>query len=670
MGGYNEFVKPALETLCQAIGEINQKGYPCRLLRTGPFPLDFLEHFSSDLKSVILDLGVLPKKDLPDLLALADVFVQPGHNTPFEDLRLPGKIPEFLAMGRPLLIPDANISDLFTDGMNVIILRHGSAEEIATKCIDVFKDPKRANKIGREGRKFGKKYFDVKSQAHRLEKVYKTACNNFNPTHTREIWGRSDQNPSMTMLLARKLQLLGESGRTEFPFDVGEILKKYAQHLESLVHRFEGMEAIIAREKGNQSSQSQQFKKILNDRDDQLSFLKQQVISRGGQVAFLNQALAERDTQFDQLNHQAIVRDSLLNQAQHQVQELGAKVAQLHRQVGDRDLKVSHLHKQFIDLTQQVSKLNQMLTDRNNEIEQLHHHIADRDSKLLVLDQLLVGYEESKSWKITTPLRMAGDRWRGIRNIASIFPAIIRSHGGIFNVLKKTVCLYRNEGIQALRNGMRNKLYGPGTLSPGPAIQMEEETFERNDYAEWIKRFESPATESRDTILQSIETMSRPPLISIIMPTYNSEPKWLIEAIESVRNQIYPNWELCIADDASKDTTIRSILEGYTSEDSRIKTVFREKNGHISTASNDALTLATGEWIALLDHDDVLPPHALYCVADAIQGDPQVQLITPTKIRLTTKVNGFNLTLSLIGMLICFILTILLHIWVYTEQTS
>ncbi|MEA3444455.1 MAG: glycosyltransferase family 2 protein, partial [Bacteroidota bacterium] len=113
----------------------------------------------------------------------------------------------------------------------------------------------------------------------------------------------------------------------------------------------------------------------------------------------------------------------------------------------------------------------------------------------------------------------------------------------------------------------------------------------------------------------------------VIMPTYNPNTVWLKEAIESVRYQIYPNWELCIADDASTDAPTIAILKDFQNADSRIKVVFRKKNGHISQASNDAIELATGEWIALLDHDDLLPADALFWVASTINKNPEAQLI-------------------------------------------
>jgi GT2 family glycosyltransferase len=100
----------------------------------------------------------------------------------------------------------------------------------------------------------------------------------------------------------------------------------------------------------------------------------------------------------------------------------------------------------------------------------------------------------------------------------------------------------------------------------------------------------------------------------------------LREAVESVKNQIYPHWELCIADDASTLPSVREVLDGYAAGDSRVKVRYRPENGHISEASNSALALAQGEFVALLDHDDVLSENALAEVALAIRNSPDASL--------------------------------------------
>jgi len=112
------------------------------------------------------------------------------------------------------------------------------------------------------------------------------------------------------------------------------------------------------------------------------------------------------------------------------------------------------------------------------------------------------------------------------------------------------------------------------------------------------------------------------PLISVVVPAYNTPEKYLRELIDCLKQQLYPRWELCIADDASPKPHVRRMLEEAAKADARIKPVFRSENGHISRATNSALDVATGEFVALLDHDDVLPHDALLHVAQAIARHP------------------------------------------------
>ena len=119
-----------------------------------------------------------------------------------------------------------------------------------------------------------------------------------------------------------------------------------------------------------------------------------------------------------------------------------------------------------------------------------------------------------------------------------------------------------------------------------------------------------------EEVRQNLKTFSIQPLISIIMPVYNVDPRWLKLAIRSIKNQWYKNWELCIVDD--KSTNTRTIQYLKTIKDSKIKVKFLEKNLNISGTSNEALKMVSGEYIALMDNDDELTPDALYEVAKAI----------------------------------------------------
>jgi glycosyltransferase involved in cell wall biosynthesis len=148
---------------------------------------------------------------------------------------------------------------------------------------------------------------------------------------------------------------------------------------------------------------------------------------------------------------------------------------------------------------------------------------------------------------------------------------------------------------------------------------------ERN-YAKWIEEFDTFSSSEYEKMEHEVSQFQKKPKISIIMPVYNPDEHWLAEAIESVISQVYTNWELCIADDCSTRQGVRDTLESYQILDERIKVVYRHQNGHISLASNSALSIATGEYIALMDHDDKLPAHALYFVVKAINLFPQAKL--------------------------------------------
>lgn len=138
-------------------------------------------------------------------------------------------------------------------------------------------------------------------------------------------------------------------------------------------------------------------------------------------------------------------------------------------------------------------------------------------------------------------------------------------------------------------------------------------------YNKWIKNKEDYAE-----MECHLEYM---PLISIILPVYNVEECHLRECIESVIQQTYPNWELCIADDNSTKTHIKLVLEEYKALDKRIRVFYRKENGHISASSNSALELVTGEFTALLDNDDVLAPFALQEVINTINSNKNIDLI-------------------------------------------
>ncbi len=149
---------------------------------------------------------------------------------------------------------------------------------------------------------------------------------------------------------------------------------------------------------------------------------------------------------------------------------------------------------------------------------------------------------------------------------------------------------------------------------------------EQRKYQRWIRKNAIDRTRL-DEIRNEIDKMAVRPLISVVMPVYNVDEKWLRLCIGSVTRQIYQNWELCVADDCSPSPHIKKVLAELAAGDGRIKVVYRPENGHISAASNSALSLATGEFTVLLDHDDELSPDALFYVAKEIAEHPETAMI-------------------------------------------
>lgn len=161
-----------------------------------------------------------------------------------------------------------------------------------------------------------------------------------------------------------------------------------------------------------------------------------------------------------------------------------------------------------------------------------------------------------------------------------------------------------------------------------------------SDYARWICRNEPVASPAE--VAARLAALPRRPLLSVVMPVYQAPERWLRRALDSVIGQHYPEWELCICDDASPSPHVRAVLEEYQRRDHRIKVVYRQENGHISASSNSALDVATGEYMVLLDHDDELHRDALLLVAEAVCRAPDAKLIYSDEDKIDEDGNRFD----------------------------
>lgn len=172
----------------------------------------------------------------------------------------------------------------------------------------------------------------------------------------------------------------------------------------------------------------------------------------------------------------------------------------------------------------------------------------------------------------------------------------------------------RRQGLSPAVDELVHRYYGSSRHTAG-------------GYVSWLDHFDPLKGSGLEHARMQAGQYANGPLISVVLPVYNTPLALLKRCIDSVREQTYRNWELCIADDASPDPRIVECLQAYAREDVRIKVAVRERNGHISEATNTALAMVTGSHVAFLDHDDELSADALHQVVLALAEHPQARLL-------------------------------------------
>ena len=166
----------AAEMLClyEAVHLLNRRGKKVHLIRTGADYHPQLKYeFGRLSRQYVTHLGVVDRSRLAEILQLADVFVQPGAADEFNDYRLPSKLPDFLAVGRPLILPATNLGLRLRDGIDALLLHRGDATEIADRVAEVLGDKDLADRLGRNGRRFAMENFNWHRSASGLERFYR-----------------------------------------------------------------------------------------------------------------------------------------------------------------------------------------------------------------------------------------------------------------------------------------------------------------------------------------------------------------------------------------------------------------------------------------------------------------------------------------------------------------
>ena len=254
---------------------------------------------------------------------------------------------------------------------------------------------------------------------------------------------------------------------------------------------------------------------------------------------------------------------------------------------------------------------NRMLTPLKNEF--ILNAVLSRKTRLIEL--YLVDSDTKK--EIFVAKKTTNLLKRAIQKMASSIARIFIVGGRIAGIFKRGIAFLWREHHLIVPPKLWPKYYHDFRDSLRRRSVIDYNPMVKSDYLKWLRTQETPA-------LKDIKYM---PLISILVPVYNVEEELLEECVNSVLNQSYKEFELCLVDDcSSKESTIEKLKE-LEQKDERIKVKYRKKNGHISMATNDALKMAKGEFVALLDNDDILDKDALYRVVEVLNEDKNIDFI-------------------------------------------
>lgn len=337
-------------------------------------------------------------------------------------------------------------------------------------------------------------------------------------------------------------------------------------------------------------------------------------------------------------------RENELSQSHASVEAAHAEAAQLGKQLEAKAEEIQSLQSTSATSEREIGRLEERLAQagerRLTETAGLRAELANQQAEFeriaaeseqiamtLAQSQLLVAeVMGSTSWRVTAPLRAL------TRGLAALVTRFTEAFSPLWRAGELRPVLRRSRTLRAVRHRirrLRTPASSPLSASPQPLEllgffgeeQLPEELRDDRIIAD------ASAWTTRMSTREELSAMSHRPLISVVMPTFNTPVDLARQAVESVVVQTYPDWELCIVDDGSSSPELHGFLDEIESSDSRIRIHRASVNQGISGATNEGLRLARGDFAAFLDHDDELLPDALLEVVRRLNGSPDLDVV-------------------------------------------
>jgi GT2 family glycosyltransferase len=318
-------------------------------------------------------------------------------------------------------------------------------------------------------------------------------------------------------------------------------------------------------------------------------------------------------------------------------QRLATEEAKVKEYRAQLDATVKEYRTRMDEATNIIAEVSDTLHKRNLSNIALNHQLAHKEQQVVSLSEYLESVQAqaqqthqqlvAEKQQISHSLQVYSDELQHIiaqknEHIRYLENIIKQIESGQMMRLLQSFNTLRSNGPSAAIQTLRKPPAAPTPDQPAETTCQRE----LNAYERWIATYEPRELEIYQQRKQA-ETFVIAPLISFITPVYNPDPEVLRETIESVLAQTYPRWELCLADGNSTRAGVKEVLDAYAHKDSRIRVNHLPENRGISGNSNEAMQMSRGEFLALLDHDDLLSPAMLYEVVKKLNEKPDADII-------------------------------------------
>lgn len=346
---------------------------------------------------------------------------------------------------------------------------------------------------------------------------------------------------------------------------------------------------------------------LMHDKDVEQAHLSQELQHRNQdiherQLVIANQAQQLQGLQEQFQNQQVQFQEHFQNQQVH-LERLGKELGDALRLAMK---KIEQDAEEINHLSYRVNRLQSQVDQKERTIEKLQHAVQDKEQHIRNIQpyfEQMQKLQHSFTFKLVKKFMGVGDK-------------VYHDSATAWNIL-------RFEGLGAFLGSLGRFVTG-NLKEPIPQAGTYKDLSLHEQYQLFLSK-QPPLDEKK--IQSEIEKLKFQPSISIVVPVYNVKPEWLSACIQSVQAQLYPNWELCVYDDASTKKDTVECLKSWEGKDPRIKIGYGKQNLHICGATNSAIKLATGKYVGLLDNDDELTPDALFEVVKALNTNQEAGLV-------------------------------------------